>query len=320
MLRLGLKTKILIINHHFDLLCLLNIYRVIKGGKFDLVHTHLIHGDFYGLVAAYFAKVKTKVSSRHNDNPFRKKFPLRLALQWLYKLCTHTIVISEQLKIFVYHIEKIPLNSITVIHYGLEIGSSEKAKKLEIKPVSQRKKQRITLVSVGRLIEQKGHYYLLQAMHHLALKSKNVRLTIVGDGPLRNQLEDMRNSLGIENMVDFVGWQSNVYSFYESADILIHPSLWEGFGLVLLEAMRSGLPIIASNVSAVPEIVEDLITGLLVSPADSLALEEAITDLIDNSKKRTSLGKNGYERLKEKFAVEPMVRKTEHVYDQLHGL
>ena len=185
-------------------------------------------------------------------------------------------MISEHLKIFVTDIEKIPLDSATVIHYGFETASSGKIRNSEGRHLLLGKLREVNLIAVGRLIDQKGHSYLLEAMHELSLNGNNVKLTIVGDGPLRINLEKMSKSLGIENIVDFVGWQNNVNYYYQSADIAIHPSLWEGFGQVLLEAMHSRLPIIASKVSAIPEIVEDSITGILVAPADSSALAEAI--------------------------------------------
>jgi glycosyltransferase involved in cell wall biosynthesis len=133
----------------------------------------------------------------------------------------------------------------------------------------------LLLVTVGRLVEQKGHEYLLQALSRLgpaAPGGRPLRLAIVGDGPLRTSLPRRAEELGLGRQVIFAGFRADVEDVMAAADLYVHPSLWEGFGLVLLEAMAMGLPVITTTHTAGPDLIHDGVEGFIVPIRDSEAI------------------------------------------------
>jgi glycosyltransferase involved in cell wall biosynthesis len=131
-----------------------------------------------------------------------------------------------------------------------------------------------TLVCVAALKESKGHTYLIEAMRLLPIDQ--YRLLLVGDGPLQSQLERKVQALKLSDRVMFLGYNSNPYPFIRYADALVLPSLWEGFGLAAVEAAVLGVPVVASKVGGLRELVPKVVEGCSVTPADPVALAEAI--------------------------------------------
>lgn len=305
----GLKNK------HFNLDLIPRLINKINQEKYDIVHTHLIHADLYGMIAAKIAGVKVIVSTRHNDNIFRRQFPWNLLINFNTKLADNLICISYSLKEFTIKYEGTPKDKVTVIHYGfnpqnIEFNSDWK------KQFNWNKETKIIGI-VARLIEQKGHSTLLKAMSQVLPQFPNTKLVIIGDGILRQSLEDYSEKLGINSQVHFLGYHQNAVEMMGGFDIFIHPSRWEGFGLVFLEAMAAKLPIIATNVSAIPEIVEQEKTGLLVPKDDDQALANAICKLLSNPDLAKNMGENGRKRLEKYFTVDVMAQKTANLYEQL---
>jgi glycosyltransferase involved in cell wall biosynthesis len=311
----AVDTDVATIRSDIDPQCLLDVYRFIRKGRFDLVHTHLIHADLYGGLAARLAGVPRVVSTRHNDDPFR-----RGAGGTLWRLAARrsdrVIVLSRYLAQFVQRVEGVNPGRIVTIPYGLPPASGNgrgtaTREDLGLPPDGP------LVASVGRLVRQKGHRDLLRAWPRVVAAFPRARLLIVGEGPLRRRLLEETSALGIRDSVTFTGWRTDIPALLELADMCVHPSLWEGFGLTLLEAMAAGRCIVASRVSTIPEVVLDGETGRLVPPGDSGALAEAIVQLLADPERRRKLGEAGRRRLTETFGVERMARATEAVYDEL---
>jgi glycosyltransferase involved in cell wall biosynthesis len=172
-------------------------------------------------------------------------------------------------------------------------------------------------LAVGRLEEQKGFDVAVQAMESVTRAAPDARLTIAGDGSQRRALADRITDLGLTDAVSLLGERNDVRSLMLEADILVHPARWEGFGLVLLEAMTAGLPIVATRVWAIPEVIADGVTGLLVPPEDPDELAAAIIELIRNPERRREMGMAGYERLRKRFSPERMARRVAAVYEEV---
>jgi glycosyltransferase involved in cell wall biosynthesis len=164
------------------------------------------------------------------------------------------------------------------------------------------------------LIEQKGVRYGLQAFQQIAEVFPQAHLVIAGKGPLQDELEQ-QTTLG--ERVHFLGWRDDVPTLLAALDVLIAPSLWEGFGLVLLEAMAQQTPIIGSAVSAIPEVVKHGETGLLVPPRDVDALAEALHQLLRDRPLRQHMGLLGRDRLETQFSAARMVEETVALYHTL---
>jgi glycosyltransferase involved in cell wall biosynthesis len=173
---------------------------------------------------------------------------------------------------------------------------------------------------VGRLIEpEKGLAVLLEGMARLAGPPAplSCQLLIVGEGPARRQLHDLCARLGILSRVAFAGMRRDIADLLPLFDVFVMPSLSEGFGIAIVEAMAAGRPVVASAVGGIPEIVKQGETGLLVPPGDPVALAAAIRDLLTQPDRARALGACGRQRARERFSIESAVKRHEDLYDAL---
>ncbi|HEV8472130.1 MAG TPA: glycosyltransferase [Methylomirabilota bacterium] len=158
--------------------------------------------------------------------------------------------------------------------------------------------------AVGRFVAYKGFDDLLRAAAAVHDKHPDVRWVLVGDGPERARLEALRDSLGLQRVVTFAGWQADVAPWLASFDVFVLPSRGEHFGRVLVEAMALGKPVVATDAGGVPEIVRDGETGLLAPPADPAALAAAVARLVEDAAQRARLGEAGRRRAADEFSLE----------------
>jgi glycosyltransferase involved in cell wall biosynthesis len=285
------------------------------------VHTHLIHADLHGLIASWLAWIPVRITGRHNDDPFRQHWLMKRINNFLWKIATGGIVISDAIRQFTTQTEGAPANKVHVVRYGIPNQSFSFIEK------EQARKNLLHLIKcdadtplVGmacRLVEQKGVRYALEAFAKCAREYPTLNFVIAGEGELRDELEALADSFSLRSRVHFLGWRDDVPQILAGLDIFLMPSLWEGFGLVLLEAMSKRTPIIASNVSAIPEVIIDGETGFLVPPKDAEALAEAMHYLLGDKLLRNHLGLLAETRLETHFSVERMVDETINVYQTL---
>jgi len=176
-----------------------------------------------------------------------------------------------------------------------------------------------TLLGVsGRLDPQKGHAFLLEALAKLRA-SHPVKCVLLGEGPLKGQLQGLARSLGVDGAVHFVGEQADMAGWLSAVDIYVQPSLWEGLPNALLEAMAVGLPVVASQVDGIPEVVRNDVSGLLCEPKSSQALVVPIQDLIVDDELRRRLGQAAKQVVLENFKLADMIANTQAVYKKVLG-
>jgi glycosyltransferase involved in cell wall biosynthesis len=180
--------------------------------------------------------------------------------------------------------------------------------------------ERPALLAVGRLDEQKGYDLLLRAFAQLKDRHTNWTLTILGEGPLRRELETLAQQLGISNRVKLLGRVSNPYDFFAQANIFVMASRYEGFPLALCEAMACGLPVISTDCPSGPkEIIRDGVDGVLVPTEDVEALASAINCLIEDEAMRQRLGSRATDVI-ERFSLEKVMRTWEELLDRVVSL
>jgi len=172
----------------------------------------------------------------------------------------------------------------------------------------------LILGTIGRLHPAKGQTYLIKAVTQLRLKFPNLHLLLIGDGPLRQDLEFELKRNTIPHTL--TGYLPQAYEALPAMDLFVLPSVSEGMGLVLLEAMQAGVPIVASAVGGIPEVVRAGKDGLLVPPGDVAGFTEACASIIENPNLAKSLVHSGQDRWP-MFSIESMVSKTEQVYTRL---
>lgn len=309
----------MVIRHDADIRMAWRLRDLFRQSAPDIVHTHLLHADLYGIPGAKLAGVPVIITGRHNDNAFRRRFPVRQINQGLWRLVDAGIAISDSIARFAREIEGAPAHKVHRIYYGLDFdphavdrNESRRALRDDLRLAPE-----TPLVGiVCRLVEQKGVIYGLRAFSKAAAESP-AHLVIAGDGPLRAALEAEAQTLGIADRVHFLGWRDDVPHLMAALDVFLLPSLWEGFGLVLLEAMAQQTPIVASAVSAIPEIVIDGQTGLLSPPRAVDGLTGALLRLLSDLPLARHLGLMGQERLETTFSARAMIEATHELYREL---
>src|SRR3954447_26341785 len=286
-----------------------SVTRAVRRERPALLHTHMVHADVYGSLAATLLRLPF-VSSRHNDDRYLLG-PFRHVDRLLMRGVARLIAISDAVASFLVR-AGLPASRVTTIHYGLD---DLPAAPSEVSPADVGIAAEHTLVlAVGRLVEQKDHATLLRAFARVHAQHPNARLAILGWGPLEEQTRALANRLGVASSVVLPG-RVEPREWLLRADVFAHSSAWEGFGLVLLEAMLASLPVVATAVSAVPEIVTGE-TGILVPPADDQAFGEALERLVADAPLRGRLGAAGLARARSEFSVSRMAGRTVAVYER----
>ncbi|MDX6388935.1 MAG: hypothetical protein QOD85_2737 [Gaiellaceae bacterium] len=282
----------------FDPLLLLRLARTLRA---DIVHTHLVHADVYGGLAARLRGTHL-VSTKHNDDPFRVG-PFRFVERGLSRLTDRIVTITDALHGFTVDQVGVPADKVETIHYGLD-GVPDA---WGVNPPDDVPKSARVLVAVARLTEQKGIDVAIRA---LAALPDDVVLVVLGEGPEHAALLRLARELDVEARVFLLGRVPDVAAWLSRATLLVHPARWEGFGLGVLEAMLAGLPVVATDVSALPELVVDGETGLLVPPDDVRALVRAVEQALE----RPQLGSAGLARAHAHFSVARMADRTAALY------
>jgi len=305
-----------------DVSALLRLTRLLRARQYDVIHTHLPRADIFGGIASLLIPKSQLVSSKHNEYWFYDHSSIAAVERWLCRRRRRVITISAALARFYQErcLVKDP-SKLRVIHYGLDLGAFDQrlveksntrvCTSLDLPPDAR------VVLSVGRLEEQKGHRYLIDAFAQVRFDEPRAHLVIAGEGSLRRQLTLQIERLGLQDCVHLLGWRPDVPNLMQIAEVFVLPSLWEGFGLVLLEAMAAHLPVVAFDTSAIPEIVVDGKTGLLVPPRESQALAEGILRLLKDPGLAHEMGQAGRRRVETRFTVDQMVTQTMRVYQEL---
>jgi glycosyltransferase involved in cell wall biosynthesis len=283
--------------HDIDPLLAVRVARAAR--RAELVHTHLVHADAYGALGA-----RRLVSTKHNDDPFRAG-TFRYVERALTRRAGRVVAITSSLARFLVDRVGLPREKVTTIHYGLDElpaawGRNEPA------PVADDAQ---VLLAVCRLEPQKGVDAAVRALPTVRETHPQAELVVLGEGPERPALARLASDLDVP--VHLLGRVPDVAAWLRRADLLVHPARWEGFGLALLEAMLAELPVVATSVSSIPEIVVDGETGVLVASENAAALAEAIVSVLDDPK---GYGTAGRERARGEFSVGRMADRTLEVY------
>jgi L-malate glycosyltransferase len=288
------------------------LFRLFAAERPDVVHTHAWGTLFEGLVAARLARVPVFIHGEHGT------LQLRPHQRWLQRrgwaAADHVLSVSSRLADRIAHETDFPRDRIRVIRNGVDLsrfGQTDRtlARKALGVPLDAR-----VLVTVGRLVPVKDHVNLLEAMALLRRDGLDAVLLIAGDGPLRSSLQTRADALGLADHVRFLGHRSDVEVVLGCADAFVLPSASEGLSNTILEAMASGLPVVATRVGGADEMVIDGRTGHLVPPQLPPALADALSGVLKDAATRREMGAAGRARSEAEFSLESMVRRYEAVY------
>lgn len=302
-------------NNKFNPSVIFQLRKLIKKTQPDIIHTHLFQARFYTTIAYQFSRRSVLITHKHN-NVNLKKHNVFILLEMLSIIFNKKVIaISQSVKDSLKKFELVPEKKIFVLTNGIDYQKYNKS------AISKHfsNNRPLTIGTVCRLEWQKGLSYLLLAMNIILAKFPQTRLEIVGDGSLLGELQHLSKKLGISNSVFFFGKFAEVIPFYNRMDIFVLPSLYEGFGIVLLEAMASGVPIVATNVDGIKEVVIDGVSGILVPPKNPRAIADAILKIIENPQLANQLVDEGLKRSKS-FDIKEHIMKLDDLYANLLGV
>ena len=310
-----------------DIKAFISIFRFLRRSKPDIVHTHTSKAGILGRLAAWMARVPIIIHTPHGHvfyGHFGRSLS-RIFLQMeklLGRITHHHIALTPEEGNDYLNLGVAKSNNISVIHSGVDLNcfkrsvtkSNPKRNELGISPDS------LVVGYVGWLIPIKGVTYLVNAMAKIVEQHPKSLLVLVGKGDDKGEeeikLKEQVERAGLADKVRFLGWRPDVDEIMGCFDIFVLPSLNEGMGRVLVEAMAAGLPIVASRVGGIPDLVKHGENGLLVPPADTSALEKAISSLLHDGARRKRMGKAG-KKMCGPYSAEAMVEQIDVLYTEL---
>lgn len=297
------------------------LWRLIRRVRPDLVHTHLIDADLYGQTAARLAGVPA-ISSVHGTPSGWERGMLRRLCRVVGRLPVRRIAISWHVREFLVANRLTPADRIVVIHYGIDASqwSATNSQRTTGRAALGIDEQTVAVGIASRLIPGKGHSTLFRAARLAGAQLATLEILVAGEGALRAELEhglSLPPTSPTDPPVRFLGFVKDVRAFMHACDIVVFPTeppLSEGFGLAALEALAVGRPVVASDWSALPEVVSNEDSGLLFPPGSATDLADALVRLASNPSLRHTFGRQAAERARSTFPIDKMVAATLDVY------
>lgn len=307
----------------FDLVAMSSINKILsqiqsQNNPFGpmIVHTHGTRAGFLGRMS--LPKGVLSVYTEHRwdaDYHLENRINEWLQLYWLKRLNqkTHLIIaVSNSVRDFLINRKLAPDARIRVIHNGIDLQNA----KSKMQKAKNSKGNHFIIGNVGNLNHQKGHEYLIEAMPEILEHYPHAMLEIIGEGEERKNLESKIQDLKLERHVTLLGKQVDPMSFMAKWDLFVLPSVAETFGIVVLEAMSQKLPVVATQVGGVPDIIKHNKNGILVSPHSPESIAEATIELLSHPAKIEQLARNASEKVKD-FDWKKIVGKVEREYLEL---
>jgi glycosyltransferase involved in cell wall biosynthesis len=281
-----------------------------------IVHTFLLTASLYGRFAAMQAGVPIVIGTE--VNVYERKQPLhRLAERWLMRGTAAVVASAESVRDFYVDQVHADPDKVVVIYNAVDWSQLQTTKTRDELRIEAGVPIDVPLAGIiARLTEQKAHRVLFDAMASRP-ELASLHLLVVGDGDLRDELRRRAGQLQLTGRVHFAGARRDLGNILAAIDMFVMPSLWEGLPLSLVLAMGAGLPVIASRVAGIPEVVEDGINGLLVNPGDAAQLAAALTRVLESTELRLRLASAARASARPRFGVDGYIASMTALYDRL---
>ena len=305
---LSVRVLPLVVRNDLDFRPVPKLSRLIRDENYDVIHFHTKRAHALSFWLSHGSPGPKYVVTRRMDYPESHSWYTR----YLYnRKVDGVIAISGKIRELLIE-AGVERERIRLIHSGIdprpfETAANDCAVDCE----------RIVVGMIAVLEERKGHRVLLEAARRLKARGCQIGYRLAGEGSLRKSLEETTIQLGLNEDVRFLDFVSDIPAFLNSVDIVVLPSLFEGLGVSVLEAMAAGKAVIASRVGGLPELVIDAATGFLVEPRDVAGLASALAKLASDRTLIRSMGQKGRERLEKNFTMEQMARQNEDYYYDL---
>ncbi len=288
-----------------DLSLIPRISHIIRTERPDVVHTHRYVMQ-YTVPACVLAGHKQMVHTVHNVAQ-KEQTQFGIKLNNMFYRYNHVVpvALSKEVQDTIREVYSIPAEKAPIVFNGIDLSKC-------IKKTSVAAGERFTVLHIGRFSEQKNHRLMIETMATLSHEYPNIYFQFIGGGELENEIKEMIKDLGLCERIECLGRQGNVYQFLNQADAFMLPSKYEGVPISLIEAMGTGLPIIASRVGGVSDMLVDEESALLIEP-NQVALKSAIIRLSHDSVLRNKLANMAVQQA-QVFSSQMMARKYVEVY------
>ena len=300
----GIKIKYLGKKRGFDPSIISKMRKIIKAYQPDVIHTHR-----YVLPYAFLASMGFKAKRVHTVHSVAQKEQTKVGKNINRVLFRYfnvvPVALSKEIQRTIQEVYGLPDNRIPVVFNGIDLSRC-------IVKESYARKDTFTVLHIGRFMDVKNHELLLRSFARFKGQHSDARLQLQGDGELKENMMQLAGQLNITDAVEFAGLQSNVYPWLHNADVFILPSKFEGMPMTLIEAMGTGLPIIASNVGGIPDMLSSQKEALLIEPKEEKIIE-ALEMVYSDAKKREYWGRNALQR-SSLFSSQAMARKYLQLY------
>ena len=312
----GLGVKIFPCNGRFDKNTIEMISDYVEKAGVQILHSHNFKSNFYARMALLNKNVPWVVT-KHGRRLGPKLFLYNVLDGFIVRNADRIVAVSkriaQQLKL-----AGINETKILVIENGVNLGRFNGNDSANRTRESLRIKKGVDVIgSIGSLTKEKGHAYLLKAAPKIIEKFPGAIFLIVGDGREREKLEKMVAKFGIRDKVIFTGMRKDIPEILSILDVFVFPSLKEGLPLALLEAQASRVPVVAARVGAIPDVVKDGATGVLVPPKATEAIAEAVNRVLSDRTSALKMAQRGFERVQDKFSSARMANEYLSLYREL---
>lgn len=290
---------------------------LIRREKPDILHLHGWIAANFGRMAGRLTRIPT-IMHEHGVDPYFPKSQ-QIADRVLSPMTHTALAVSNSVREFLVSRRYVHPSKLRLIYLGAPLSQFEPAGPAEVAQLKESlgiPEDSPVVGTVGRIDTQKGLTYLIKAGKSVFSRIPNARFVIVGDGPKMEELQSEAKELGIQENILFIGHRNDVQLIQSMIDIQAFPSLWEGTPLTIFEAMAMGLPIVSTGVDGLGEVLEDGKSALIVPPAESKALADAIVRLLQDRNLALSLA-SGARESGRKYDISQTVRNMETLYDEL---
>ncbi|HKX33637.1 MAG TPA: glycosyltransferase [Blastocatellia bacterium] len=305
------------------------LYRLLdllKRERIEILHAHDFYSGILGVAAARLSKIRVISAQRHLRLSERRVH--EWGSRFITKFAHRVLVNSEAIRDYILSQSQRDPGKIVVIKNGLKGAADCRALRAEqratlikdLKLPADMSDERVRIVgSVARLQPVKGHKYLLEAVQRIMKTEPRVRLVLVGDGELRGELLQQASQLGIGDRVHLLGDRQDASQIAAAFDVAVLASLHEGLPNAVMEAMAAGVPVVASAVGGIKELIRDGETGLLVPPSDAGALADRLNYVLTHREQCIEMGMRGRHYILDRFSMERMVQSVENLYTEILG-
>jgi len=297
----------------------LRLLHFLARNRYDLVHTHLIGANVLAAPLAALCRVPVRFTHDQTRDDVRSRSLIHRGLDTLAnRLNHHIIAVSSSIRTFLCQEEGLPFQKISVIYNSVDLQRFSPRKDPKARKRIRREmglpEEALIVGGVGRLHYQKNFPLFLEVAAEVCARLPQALFVIAGEGPERAALEEMSRKLGLDSRVRFLGFVKGMPDLYQSLDLLLLTSHFEGTPLTVLEAMAMGVPVAASQVDGVAEVLEDGQDGILVPPGSKDLFIEGICRVLQNRSLWRRLSRAGREKAQQHYSAEAMVRQVEAIY------